>query len=201
MIIFRALQVTWRRLKSLWWRISARPIVLMHGVDLGSDVRFFGLPLITMEDETHIAIGERCALCSVSSHTALGVMHPVILRTTRPQASIVIGAHTGISGASICAAKCVTIGNHVLIGANVVITDTDFHPLAPENRRYETNPDKIDTEPVVIEDNVFIGAGSIVLKGTHIGRDSVIGAGSVVTGSIPARVVAAGNPAKILRAL
>lgn len=201
MTAFRQLPVAWRRLKSLWWRIIAKPIVTMYGVEVGTNVRFYGLPLITMAEMSHIAIGDRCALCSVSSHTALGVMHPVILRTLSPSASIVIGADTGISGASICAARHITIGNRVLIGANVVIADTDFHSLAPENRRYETNPEKIGAEPVVIEDNVFIGTGTILLKGTRIGHDSVIGAGSVVTGPIPPRVIAAGNPAKILRGL
>jgi len=75
--------------------------------------------------------------------------------------------------------------------------DSDFHDLSPEGRHFGP----ASAEPVVIEDNVFIGSRAIILKGVTIGRDSVIGAGSVVTRSIPPRTVAAGNPAKVLRPL
>lgn len=55
------------------------------------------------------------------------------------------------------------------------------------------------TMPVVIEDGVLIGAQSIVLKGSHIGARTVIGAGSVVCGNIPSDCIAAGNPCKFIR--
>ncbi|MEM5776015.1 MAG: DapH/DapD/GlmU-related protein, partial [Anaerolineaceae bacterium] len=70
-----------------------------------------------------------------------------------------------------------------------------------EPERRLTHPNDGRTAPVVIEDMVFIGTNSLVLKGAHIGRGSVIGAGSVVTGEIPAGVIAAGNPARVIRAL
>lgn len=199
MTILCAWMANARKLHSLWWRCTTRIIVAMQGVDLAPRVRFLGLPIITMEPGARITIGEQSLLCSVSSHTALGVMHPTILRALSPDATITIGKHVGISGASICAARSITIGNNVLIGANTVITDTDFHPITPENRRYEKDFKNIGTRPVVIEDNVFIGTGSMILKGSHIGRDSVVGAGSVVTGTFPQRVIIAGNPAKVIR--
>ena len=60
---------------------------------------------------------------------------------------------------------------------------------------------EIKTADVIIEDNVFIGNHVSILKGTKIGTNSVIGSGSVVTGIIPANVIAAGNPAQIIRTI
>lgn len=82
-----------------------------------------------------------------------------------------------------------------MIGSGVLITDSDAHPIHPQDRDINS---KIKTSPINIEDEVFIGARSIILKGVTIGKGSVIGAGSVVTKSIPPMVIAAGNPAKII---
>jgi acetyltransferase-like isoleucine patch superfamily enzyme len=76
-----------------------------------------------------------------------------------------------------------------------MIMDSDAHELA----RGHNGPGK--TAPVVIEDDVLVGAGSIILKGVRIGRHSVVGAGSVVTRSVPASVLVAGNPARLVREL
>ena len=93
----------------------------------------------------------------------------------------------------------VTIGNNVLIGSGCLITDTDAHPIDWRERRLSNNTKAV--APVVIGDDVFIGARSIILKGVHIGNRSVIGAGSVVTKDIPADSIAAGNPAVIVKYL
>ena len=169
------------------------------GVTVKGNVSFQGLPIVSMIDQSSISIDEGCNLVSRSDMTDLGVNHPLILRTLRPNAKITIGKNTGISGGSICAAIRVDIGSECLIGANVTITDTDFHPIAPAGRFYNENPQDIAAAPVVIEDNVFIGTGSIILKGVRIGENSVIGAGSIVTKSIPKNTIAAGNPARVLR--
>jgi maltose O-acetyltransferase len=91
----------------------------------------------------------------------------------------------------------IRIGRDGLFGAHVEIFDSDFHDLDPARRTAGTQK----VAPVEIGDNVFVGMGARILKGTTIGSDSVIGAGSVVTGSIPAGVVAAGNPARVIREL
>jgi acetyltransferase-like isoleucine patch superfamily enzyme len=88
------------------------------------------------------------------------------------------------------------IGSNILIGSGCVISDSDSHPVLPSERNDHT---KTKTKPVVIEDDVFIGARSIILKGVTIGKGSVIGAGSVVTKSIPEYTIAGGNPAKIIK--
>jgi maltose O-acetyltransferase len=91
----------------------------------------------------------------------------------------------------------IRIGRDGLFGANVEIFDSDFHDLHPDRRGAGTQR----TAAVEIGDNVFVGMGAKILKGATIGSDSVIGAGAVVTGQVPAGVVAAGNPARVIREL
>ena len=115
-------------------------------------------------------------------------------------AKLVIGNDVGMSSPILWAHKSITIGNHVKLGANVIIMDSDAHSL---NYIYRRNL-SVDLQfkkdqNVIIEDDVFIGMNSIVMKGVTIGARSIIGAGSVVTKSIPSDCVAAGNPAKVIK--
>jgi len=79
----------------------------------------------------------------------------------------------------------------------VVVTDTDFHPVAPEGRR-AASVAAASMAPVLIGNEVFIGARAVVLKGVTIGSGAVIGAAAVVTHDVPPRAIAAGNPARII---
>lgn len=90
----------------------------------------------------------------------------------------------------------ITIGANVQIGPYVQLL-TPTHPLEPGPRRdgWEAQ------EPITIEDNVWLGGGVIVCPGVTIGRDTVVGAGAVVTRDLPAGVLAVGNPARVLRVL
>ncbi|SDL40262.1 acyltransferase [Kriegella aquimaris] len=111
-----------------------------------------------------------------------------------------IGNGTGISNSTVICLENISIGNNVKIGGSVKIYDTDFHSLDPENRKIKEK-DIPKTKPVVINDNSFIGAHSIILKGVTIGENSIIGAGSVVTKSVPSGEIWAGNPAKFIRSI
>lgn len=188
-------------LEILWGRIFIKNLLRIRGVNIAERGRLFGIPIVSLANNSKIVIGKNCDLRSTPRRTALGVNHPVILRTICPGASIIIGDDTGISGGVICAAKLVQIGRECLIGANVTIADTDFHPINSSVKRYEVSPDVIPSLPVIVEDNVFIGTGAIILKGVTIGRNSVVGAGSVVTKSIPENTIVAGNPAKVIKKL
>lgn len=86
------------------------------------------------------------------------------------------------------------VGDSVMFGPNVTVA-TAGHPIEPELRKKVAQ----FNIPVRIGNNVWIGAGSIILPGIQIGENSVIGAGSVVTKDIPANVVAVGNPCRVLR--
>jgi maltose O-acetyltransferase len=109
-----------------------------------------------------------------------------------------IGNNVAINnGFSIVCYSKVTIEDNVLIGGNCSIMDNDGHDLNIDKRN-EENPNSL---PIFIGENVFIGSNVSILKGVEIGDNSVIGNGSVVTKNIPKNVIAAGNPAKVIRNL
>ena len=180
-------------LGALWLRAK--------GLKIKKGLALYGRPITHLTEGGTISLGENCVLCSKSEANFAGVNHPVILALLRPGAKLEVGDDTGISGGSFCAAKSVVIGKGCLIGANALVTDCDFHALKPDGRRHNSNPDDIGCEPVVIEDNVWLGANVTVLKGVTIGKNTVVAAGSVVTKSLPANVVAGGSPAKVIKVL
>jgi len=114
---------------------------------------------------------------------------------------LVIGDHTFIGhGCSFAVADSLRIGRHCLLAGGVSISDYDGHPIDPMLRRtLPAPPDAI--RPVVIGDDVWIGARSVILKGVTIGDRAIVGAGSVVTRSVPPDVVVAGNPARVVKTL
>lgn len=183
----------WHKLLTVWWQLYVPYRLRAMGVVLGKDVRFYGMPIVRLAKGSSIRLGDRVVLCSDSRFTDLGVNHPVVLRTLRPNAEIVIGNDCGISGGAICAAVRVVMGNECLIGANVTIVDTDFHPIKPAGRRFNNNPEDIGAAPVCISGNVFIGTGVVILKGVNIGINSVIGAMAVVSKSVSSNSVYTGR--------
>ena len=106
-----------------------------------------------------------------------------------------IGDGVGISNSCIVCRDSVEIAKNVYIGGSSKIYDNDFHSLKLEYRLQQPDPD-IRVKAVNISEGAFIGAFSIILKGSNIGSESVIGAGSVVSGYIPPEEIWAGNPAK-----
>ena len=159
----------------------------------------YGFPIIQVANGASITIGSRVVLCSRSEYTALGISRPVIIRAMLPGAQVNIGSDVGLSGTTICADKKITIGHDCLVGADVMICDTDFHPVNPIGRRYGS--EGVNSAEILIGNNVFIGARVIILKGVSVGDNTIIGAGSVVASSIPSNCIAAGNPCRVIRLL
>ena len=95
----------------------------------------------------------------------------------------------------ICAKKLVEIENDCLIGRNVTIMDHNAHGISPNKRRTSSGTAK----EIKIEENVWIGNNVIILPGTKIGKNSIVGAGSVLKGVYPKNVIIQGNPAKIIK--
>lgn len=132
-----------------------------------------------------------------------------VFYTTSKKAIIEIGNNVGISSSCLWAKEHIIIRDNVNIGGDCIIMDNDAHPinylLRRVNNVIETDMDiyneEIKTSPIVIEDDVWIGARTIILKGVHIGARSIIAAGSVVTKDIPADVIAGGNPCVFIRSL
>lgn len=112
-------------------------------------------------------------------------------------AKLMIGKNIQMTNTSIVCLKSITIGDNVLIGAEVLIMDSDFHEL-----NYAIRKDQKDVgvnKKIEIDSGVFIGARSIILKGVHIGEGSVIASGSVVTKNVPSAQIWGGSPAKFIR--
>lgn len=125
-----------------------------------------------------------------------------------PTGCVEIGEETVLVGAVFMCAESIRIGKRVIVSYNVTISDSDFHPRDPELRQRDavSNAPEGDraqrpvvlAQPVVVEDDVWIGIGAILLKGVHIGRGARIGAGAVVTMDVPPGAEVAGNPGRII---
>jgi acetyltransferase-like isoleucine patch superfamily enzyme len=174
-----------------------RIILKVKNVSTGKNVQFWGNAYFDRFPGSSISIGSFCAFRSDADSNLIGVKGKCIIATHGKAASISIGKNCGFSGTVIGALQKIVIGDDVLCGANTLITDFDWHGIAPDKRRTSAGGAKA----VTIGNNVFIGYGSIILKGVSIGENSVIGANSVVTKSIPANVIAGGNPCKVLKNL
>ncbi len=178
--------------------VLGRIYCLTCGVKFGEDLRPYGCPIIYRHRSARITLGHHVVLNSNPRVNRAGILRKVTLVAMSSGSEITIGDHTGLSGAVVFAAKSVRIGSYVNIGVNTAIYDTDFHPLDWQARRANNSP-QVSVSPVIIEDDVWIGGNSIILKGVHIGRAAVIGAGSVVTCNIPEGTVWAGNPARFIK--
>ena len=141
----------------------------------------------------------------LSQHVTFGVHpSPMLLsgygyvEARNSSARISIGSDTWINNNFVAVAEhgLIEIGCRVLIGSCVEVYDSDFHGLRVVDRH---RSDPVWAADVIIGDDVFLGSNVTILKGVHVGAGSVIGNGAVVTKSIPANVIAAGNPARVIR--
>lgn len=145
-----------------------------------------------------MTIGRNFAMNNGISHNSIGMPQPCTFFVNRGCA-ITIGDNVGVSQTALIAHADITIGKNVKIGGGTCVYTSDFHSLDADVRRTADDQKHRKAAPVVIEDDVFIGARCIILKGVTIGKRSIVGAGSVVTKSIPAGEIWAGNPTKFIR--
>ena len=158
-----------------------------------------GLVDLKMKGDLNLPHGAKMTFINNSKKATLGNSRPCKL-SVYEGATLSFKGTVGLSNTVIVATKSITIGNNVMIGGGVTIVDSDFHSMDYRDW-HSTAQDvsKMKSEPVVIEDNVFIGMNTIVLKGVTIGEGSVIAAGSVVTKSIPQGEIWGGNPAVFMK--
>ena len=166
-------------IKLKWW-----------GISFSRKIKFDGPIILRRLPSTKITIGEGCYFSMSSRHNLFGINHPCIIATKNRNASLTIGNNCGFSGTTIGSFKSIIIGDNVRAGANTTITDGDGHLDDPRT----TKPRAVE-----IKNNVWLGANVVVLKGVTIGENTLIGANSLVTKSIPANVIAAGNPCVVLK--
>lgn len=172
------------------WKFKACGIIFGKNMNILGNVAITGMGSIRIGENFMMTSGN--AANPISSNLQ-GCFH------AEKDALVVIGNNVGMSSTRLWISKELKIGNNVKIGACTLIIDTDTHPMNYITRRSSNEGAK--SSPIIIEDDVWIGAHSIILKGVTIGARSVIGAGSVVTKDIPADCVAAGNPCKIIRTI
>ena len=166
---------------------------------IGCKPRCWGGLSVVMEPGSSITIGNRFSSTSDQFRAAIAIYSPTKLRTM-PNAEIIIGDDVSLNGTSITSRVRVEIGDGAMLAANVVIVDSDFHPHWPPLRRRSVIAGEYDAA-VTLGRNVWIGVGTIILKGSQIGDNTIIAAGSVVNGTIPCDVMAGGVPAKVIREL
>ena len=161
----------------------------LWGIVYGEGIRTIGRIIVFRTPKSEIRIGNYCVFNSSSKLNFRGINHPCILQTGTKHARITIGDHVEMSGCSIVCNDSVIIGNNVLFGANCQIGDRDGH-----QDRYASKP-----APIIIEDSVWLGMNVTVLKGVTIGKNTIIGANSLVTKDIPANCIAVGSPCKVIK--
>ncbi|WP_372384724.1 DapH/DapD/GlmU-related protein [Vibrio sp. BS-M-Sm-2] len=123
--------------------------------------------------------------------------------TNSRESVLVFGENCQINDSvHIAGAKSITLGNNVLIASRVFITDHQHGSYSNQEQSsaFELALERrLHSKPVIIEDNVWIGEGAVILPGVKIGRNSVIGANSVVTKSVNENTIVAGNPARPIK--
>jgi len=169
-----------------------------NGVSYGKKHNYKGVPFLKVDRNAKCIIGDYFS-CNSGISNPIGRGSGTFI-VVAAGASLSIGSHVGISNTAINCYEQIDIGDHVKMGGGVVIYDTDFHALDYQTRAVrQLDLAQKKTLPVKIENHVFIGAHSTILKGVTIGARSVVGACSVVTKSIPSDEIWAGNPARFIR--
>lgn len=193
------------KLKSKCYRIWNKLYFRLIGIKYGKNMQVFDK--VYVKGYGKITIGDNFVFTSDEAINPICRNIRGCFATTTKDSKIIIGDNVGISSVCIWAQNSITIGNNVNIGGDCLIMDSDAHPhdFMKRRRDYEDEVgseqylNEIPSAPIVIEDDVWIGARCQILKGVHIGKRSIIAAGSIVTKDVPADCVAAGVPARVLK--
>lgn len=179
-----------RKLRLAFWRNFTRtfyytPLLKMKCHRYGRGIHVIGgLPLIL--GHLKLDFGDNVTIHGVSTLSGAKVFDAPTLT---------VGDNSHLGYQLIVDVGCdVTIGKNVLIADRVIIRSYDGHPTDPAKRHLPAPPES--SKPIVIQDNAWIGAGCIILKGVTIGEGAVVAAGSVVTAKVPPNCLAIGNPAR-----
>lgn len=138
---------------------------------------------------------ENLGFMSLGAHVLLRSVNVPVELATGPGARLEIGDDCSINyGVSIGCTESIRIGARCRLGPYVMIVDSAFHELLDRSKRPPS-------QPIVIEDDVWIGAKASIMPGVRIGRGAVVGTAAVVTKDIPPFSVVAGVPAKLVKTL
>lgn len=195
--IYKAMLKLWHKLTAPYQWLATYVTFKGNGVRFGS-FKTNGHPYVMVALGGKMSIGKNFSLNNGVKGNPIGCFQPCTFFVDRG-AELIIGDNVGLSQTALISHCKLSILSNVKIGGGTCIYTTDFHSLDAIIRTSSEDMKHRKCAPVRIEENVFIGAHCIILKGVTIGRNSIIGAGSVVTKSIPANEIWAGNPAKFIR--
>lgn len=194
-VVFKLKYRTIYRVGTFFATAWTKLIFKLNGDKIGKNFRTNGVIRISGWDGK-ISIGDNVLVNSSLWACSVGRRQKTAIRVMG--GSLEIGNNVGITNAAFCVQDRIVIGNDVLIGVGSCLYDTDFHSIVPGKRL----TDRGDAKPIIVGDGAFIGAGCTILKGTEIGENAVIGAGSVVAGKkIGPNEIWAGNPARFIKKL
>lgn len=180
----------------------------LNNIKCGKNFRVFNHLYLKIHVGALVQIGNNCTIMSGAGLNPLSRNIKTCIYVGK-KATLKLGNDVGISSSTLGVKESVSIGNSVAIGADCIIMDTDAHNLdwkircSEETNEYGESVDMVTaaSAPIVIEDNVLVGARCIILKGVTIGARSIIGSGSIVTKDIPSDCIAAGNPCKVIKSI
>lgn len=172
-------------------------ICIQKGVKINRNALIYYKCSINFTPSSIIKIGRSTQIGRSRKNYHAGMPFNTTLLVDVPGAFINIGERCRIFGAYIHAQKGISIGNNCLIAAGVNILDCNGHELYSLDRTVGRD----SPENIIIGNNVWIGVNSIILKGTEIGENSCVAAGSVVKGVFPKNSLIQGNPAKVVKEL
>jgi acetyltransferase-like isoleucine patch superfamily enzyme len=171
----------------------------LNGVKFHNDFIGFGIPILDINMGGSFTIGKRFRFNSGKYH-AMGGRQQQCYFVVAAGGKLSIGENVGVTSVAFICHDEISIGNNVKIGINTVIYDTDFHSLDARYRNsYPERLNGVKTRPVIIKDGAFIGGHSTILKGVTIGKNAIVGAGSVVFQDVPDEQIWAGNPARYVK--
>jgi len=177
-----------------------RKIKKNKNISIGQNVVFHKVPIIDIHPSSKLIIGNNVKINSENQGYHLNMYGRCKIMIDRPGANVSIGDNTRFHGSCIHACEQINIGNNCLIAANCQIIDSNGHDISFPDVSNRINT-KGSSDPVYIENNVWLGTNVVVLPGVRIGEGSIISANSVVHKNIPAMVIAGGNPIRIIKYL
>lgn len=177
--------------------LVVRLLFIFNNVNFGT-VKSKGIPYISVAVGATFKTGDNLRLNNTLQSNPIGRVQRCIFFVGK-DAHLEIGNNVGMSSTAIVCHSKITIHDNVKFGGGVCVYDTDFHSLDSKNRNSVNDFDTKKNKEVIIMSNAFIGAHSTILKGVRIGKNSIIGACSVVTKDVPDNEIWAGNPAKYIR--
>ena len=163
----------------------------LYNVKYGKNIRG---NRIYIKNEGSIALGDNVSLNSYPG----GELYKTGLQTYCKKAKIFIGSNCNLNGTMIHCREHVKIGDYCMFGPGTVLCDNDSHRNSIDIAARRKAP---ESDPIVIQKNVWIGMNSLILKGVTIGENAIIAAHTVVTKNVPRNTLVGGNPVRILKEL